>query len=249
MGQLEDRVAVVTGGGRGIGRAIALRYTREGATVVVSSRTADDLEAVLRDIAEHGGRPGHFVVADATDRDDARRPVTEALDRFGRVDALVNNVGGVVGRSHDPYTGDDQSFEGTLVLSLTSAWWTSRAALPSMRDHGFGRIINIGSGASKGTGGSARVHHRQTRIGRLHEATRGGDRRRWHHRELPLPRLDEHVARRLRANRPSRGCVRRGCSSRAPRTRPCNDACWNPRSWPAWPCCSPATTVGASPAR
>ncbi len=154
MGQLEDRVAVVTGGGRGIGRAIALRYAREGATVVVSSRTADDLEAVLRDIAEHGGRPGHLVVADATDRDDARRPVTEALDRFGRVDALVNNVGGVVGRSHDPYTGDDQSFEGTLVLSLTSAWWTSRAALPSMRDHGFGRIINIGSGASKGTGGS-----------------------------------------------------------------------------------------------
>jgi len=154
MGQLEGRVAVITGGGRGIGREIALRYAREGATVVVSSRTADDLEAVLGRIAEDGGAPGHLVVADATDRTDARRPVSETLDRFGRVDVLVNNVGGTVGRSHDPFTGDDESFEGTLVLSLTSAWWTSRAALPSMREHEFGRIINIGSGASKGTGGS-----------------------------------------------------------------------------------------------
>jgi NAD(P)-dependent dehydrogenase (short-subunit alcohol dehydrogenase family) len=154
MGQLEGRVAVVTGGGRGIGREIALRYAREGATVVVSSRTANDLEAVLGRIADDGGAPGHLVVADATDRGDAGRPVTEALDRFGRVDVLVNNVGGTVGRSHDPFTGDDESFEATLVLSLTSAWWTSRAALPSMREHGFGRVINIGSGASKGTGGS-----------------------------------------------------------------------------------------------
>ena len=74
--------------------------------------------------------------------------------RFGRVDVLVNNVGGTVGRAHDPFTGDDESFEGTLVLCLTSAWWTTREALPGMREQGSGRIINIGSGASKGTGGS-----------------------------------------------------------------------------------------------
>jgi len=88
------------------------------------------------------------------DRADARRPVAEAVKRFGRVDVLVNNVGGTVGRAHDPFTGDDASFENTLVLCLTSAWWTSREALPVMREQGFGRIINIGSGASKGTGGS-----------------------------------------------------------------------------------------------
>jgi NAD(P)-dependent dehydrogenase (short-subunit alcohol dehydrogenase family) len=142
-------VAVVTGGGRGIGRAIALRYAREGATVVISSRTQSDLDAVLAQIAKEGGAPGLAVVADASDRDDARRPVLDAIERFGRVDVLVNNVGGTIGRHHDPFTGDDASFERTLVLNLTSAWWTTREVLPGMRERGFGRVISIGSGASK----------------------------------------------------------------------------------------------------
>jgi NAD(P)-dependent dehydrogenase (short-subunit alcohol dehydrogenase family) len=149
MGQLPSRVAVVTGGGRGIGRALAQRFAREGANVVISSRTASDLDAVLAGIADAGHPPGLAVVADASDRDDARRPVHAALERFGRVDILVNNVGGSVGRAHDPFTGDDASFEDTLVLNLTSAWWTTRAALPAMREQQHGRIISIGSGASK----------------------------------------------------------------------------------------------------
>ena len=149
MGQLLGRVAVVTGGGRGIGRAIALRYAREGATVVISSRTQSDLDAVLAQVVDDGGAQGAAVVADASDRADARRPVTEAIERFGRVDVLVNNVGGSIGRHHDPFTGDDASFEGTLTLNLTSAWWTTREALPGMRERGWGRIISIGSGASK----------------------------------------------------------------------------------------------------
>jgi NAD(P)-dependent dehydrogenase (short-subunit alcohol dehydrogenase family) len=149
VGQLSGRVAVVTGGGRGIGRAIALRYAREGATVVMSSRTQADLDAVVAQIADEGGAPALAVVADASDRTDARRPVLEAIERFGGVDVLVNNVGGSVGRHHDPFTGDDESFERTLTLNLTSAWWTTREALPGMRDRGFGRVISIGSGASK----------------------------------------------------------------------------------------------------
>jgi NAD(P)-dependent dehydrogenase (short-subunit alcohol dehydrogenase family) len=80
--------------------------------------------------------------------------VTEALTAFGRVDVLVNNVGGSAGGSPDPFSGNDDAFEQTVVLCLTSAWWTTTAALPSMRDHGFGRIVNIGSGASKRTGSS-----------------------------------------------------------------------------------------------
>jgi NAD(P)-dependent dehydrogenase (short-subunit alcohol dehydrogenase family) len=153
MGQLTDRVAVITGGGRGIGRAIALRYAAEGATVVISSRTSGDLEDVLQ-AAGVGADRGLAVVADAMDRHDARRPVTEALARFGQVDILVNNVGGTVGGNPDPFAGDDNAFEQTLTLCLTSAWWTTSAALPSMRERGFGRIISIGSGASKMTGGS-----------------------------------------------------------------------------------------------
>ena len=82
-------------------------------------------------IADEGGAPGtggrRRRRPTATD---ARRPVQEAIERFGRVDVLVNNVGGTVGRHHDPFTGDDESFERTLTLNLTSAWWTTREALP-----------------------------------------------------------------------------------------------------------------------
>jgi NAD(P)-dependent dehydrogenase (short-subunit alcohol dehydrogenase family) len=143
VGQLDGRIAVVTGGGRGIGRAIALRFAREGAAVVVSSRTRKDLADVMAEI-KGGGGDGLIVVADAMERTSARAPVIQALEHFGRVDVLVNNVGGVVG-DHDMFGGGDDSFEATLVLSLTSAWWTTSAALPAMRDNGFGRIINIGS--------------------------------------------------------------------------------------------------------
>ena len=154
MEQLRGRVAVITGGGRGIGRSLALRFASEGATVVVSSRTASDLDAVLAQVGDGGASPGLAVVADASDRHDARRPVTEAHERFGRVDILVNNVGGSVGQHHNPFTGDDESFEGTLTLNVTSAWWTTRAALPIMRDQQHGRVINIGSGAAKRAAGT-----------------------------------------------------------------------------------------------
>ena len=148
MGQLDGRVAVVTGGGRGIGRAIALRYALEGAVIVISSRTVAELEHVL-DQAATGDERGMAVVADALEPAGARRPVHAALERFGRVDILVNNVGGNAGGNLDPFAGDDDAFHRNVTLNLTSAWWTSTAALPAMHDRGFGRIINIGSGASK----------------------------------------------------------------------------------------------------
>jgi NAD(P)-dependent dehydrogenase (short-subunit alcohol dehydrogenase family) len=152
MGQLTGLVAVVTGGGRGIGRAIALRYAAEGARIVISSRTLTDLEETLG-LADLAGDRGLAVTADATQREQARKPVEQALERFGRVDILVNNVGGSVGGS-DAFGMLDESFEKTLVLSLTSAWWTTAAALPGMKQQASGRIINIGSGASKRTGSS-----------------------------------------------------------------------------------------------
>ena len=140
---LDGKVAVVTGGGRGIGRAIALRLAEAGAAVVVSARTQAELAAVVGEV-EARGRKGLAVVADALDRDAAKEPVRQALARFGRIDVLVNNVGGIVGM-HSEFDGGDESFEATMALNVNSLWWATTAALPSMREQGWGRIVNIGS--------------------------------------------------------------------------------------------------------
>lgn len=143
MAKLDGRVAVVTGGGRGIGRAISLALAREGARVVVSSRTGPELAAVASEIADLGGT-GLAVVADALDRAESRLPVERALESFGRVDIVVPNVGGVAGM-HSCLEGGDEGFEATLLLNLTSAWWTISAAMPAMRAQHYGRIVTIGS--------------------------------------------------------------------------------------------------------
>ncbi|HEV8298814.1 MAG TPA: SDR family oxidoreductase [Acidimicrobiales bacterium] len=148
---LAGRVAIVTGAGRGIGRAIAIHLGSCGAQVVVSSRTSSELEDVLRAVREVGS-DGLAVVADATDRDGAKAPVHAALRVYGQVDVLVNNVGGRVHTNHDPYTCDEDVVEQHLLLNVTSGWWTTREVLPHMRARGHGRIIYIGSGASKRSG-------------------------------------------------------------------------------------------------
>lgn len=145
---LEDRVAVVTGGSRGIGAAIARAFVEAGAQVVISGRRRDVLEESARAIGATA------VVADAADRHAAGEPVRQAVERFGGVDIVVNNVGGSSGGNLDPFSTDDDptvedAFETDLRINLTSAWWTTKAAAGSMRDRGHGRVLNIGSGASR----------------------------------------------------------------------------------------------------
>jgi len=156
MSRLTGKVAWVTGGGRGIGRAIALAFARDGASVTVSSRSITELQAVVREIEEAGAK-GLAIEADAMSLEDTLACVSSIKSTFGRLDVLVNNAGGFV----PPRTGEDlnaekideYSFIDNVDLNLFSAYRASKAVMPGMVEQGYGRIINIGSGYAKRSGG------------------------------------------------------------------------------------------------
>ena len=157
MGRLHGRVAWVTGGGRGIGRAIALALAADGATVAVSARTRSELDAVAREIQARGGR-ALAVEADAMSLADTSAAAAAIAEGFGPVDILVNNAGGGTGIADagqlTPEQRDAALFAANVDLNLFSAYRASRAVLESMVGRGFGRIINIGSGYAKRSGGA-----------------------------------------------------------------------------------------------
>ena len=156
MGRLEGRVAWVTGAGRGIGRAIALALAADGAAVAVSSRTQAELEAVAAEIGRLGG--GALALpADAMSLADTVAAGERIAARLGGVDILVNNAGGGTGiadaREMSPEERDAALFAANVDLNLLSAYRASRVVLGPMVERRFGRIINIGSGYAKRSGG------------------------------------------------------------------------------------------------
>ena len=156
MGRLDGRVAWVTGGGRGIGRAIALALAADGAAVAVSSRTDAELQVVAGEIGRVGGR-ALAVAADAMSLADTVAAEKRIAAELGGVDILVNNAGGGTGiddsEGMSPEQRDAALFAANVDLNLLSAYRASRAVLGGMVERGFGRIINIGSGYAKRSGG------------------------------------------------------------------------------------------------
>jgi len=150
-GSLAGRRAAVTGGGRGIGRATALRLAQLGADVAVIARTRDQLEAAVRDIARHGVR-GLAVPADLTTYDACREAIQTVRQTLGGVDILVNNAGWTL---TSPFLEETEAYWRRVVDSnLWSTIFCSRAALEWMADHGGGAIVNVASDAGRvGTSG------------------------------------------------------------------------------------------------
>ncbi len=151
------RVAWVTGGGRGIGRAIALALARDGHSVAVSSRTRSELDAVVAEI-EATGSSGLAVISDAMDPASIRSAAESIAAGLGPVDILVNNAGGGVGirnaETLSPEERDDALFAANVEFNLHSAYRASQAVLAGMVERRHGRIINIGSGYAKRSGGA-----------------------------------------------------------------------------------------------
>jgi len=147
MGLLEGRVAIVTGASKGIGRALGLRFAREGAAVVCAARSADAVEDTAAQAQKAGGR-AIAVVCDASVEDDVRRLVAATLDAFGKLDTLVNNAGdGGPTKPVQDYTMEDWRY--TIDSCLTSSYLCTRFAVPEMIKAGQGSIVNISSGAGR----------------------------------------------------------------------------------------------------
>jgi 3-oxoacyl-[acyl-carrier protein] reductase len=146
---LKGKVAAVTGGSDGIGKASALRLAQEGVRVAICARRADVLHAAAEDIRQQGGEVLE-VVADVTSASDVARFIEQTASHFGRLDILVNNAGTANARHFED--ADDALWHADLDLKLHAAIRTSRAAVPHMKRQKHGRIINLTTWGGKQPG-------------------------------------------------------------------------------------------------
>lgn len=143
MSTLKDKVAVVTGGSRGIGRAIALELARRGATVIVNyQKNADAANEVVSAIQSAGGT-ALAVQADVSQEGDANTLIKTTIDTYGKLDILVNNAG--ITRDNVIMLMSVDDFDAVIQTNLRSAWLCSKAAVRSMMRKRYGRIVNITS--------------------------------------------------------------------------------------------------------
>ncbi|MBN1849388.1 MAG: glucose 1-dehydrogenase [Deltaproteobacteria bacterium] len=151
MKKLQDKVAIITGAGSGIGAASAYLFAREGAKVVVADLNQDTGREVMRKITEAGGT-AVFIQTDVSISNDVERMIQTAVDSFGRVDILFNNAG-ILGSPLENLT--ETQWRKELDIMLTGPFLGCHYAIPIMKKQGGGNIINTGSVASFIAGGSS----------------------------------------------------------------------------------------------
>jgi len=167
--ELKGRIALVTGGSRGIGAAIAIALAEAGAAVAVNYRErASEADAVVADIKRKGGR-AIAIAADVSQAAAVAKMVEQVSAALGGIDILVNNAGMAIVRGIDDLTEAD--FDQTIAVNLKSAFLCTQAVVPSMRAKRWGRIVNISSGAARGAGAIG-VHYNASKAG-MEGLTRG----------------------------------------------------------------------------
>jgi NAD(P)-dependent dehydrogenase (short-subunit alcohol dehydrogenase family) len=151
MGRLENKVAVITGGNSGIGRATAALFCREGAKVIIAARRAKNNRETVDEISAAGGEISS-VEADLTNPEDCKRVVAAAIDRYGRIDILVNNAG--IADKHMPITKcTEEWYDEVCRIDQYAVYYMSKYTLPHMEKAGNGSIVNVSSIGSQGVAG------------------------------------------------------------------------------------------------
>ena len=159
--ELEDRIAIVTGAARGVGKAIALQLAECGAHLVLVGRSAAALEELANTI-EQRGRRATIIRCDVTKGGEVKRMVAKAEAFAGRIDILVNVVGGTRSLAEPIWETSEKDFTDVVTLNLTTSFLTMAAVLPKMIERRWGRIINIGGsfglrGRAERAGGESSV--------------------------------------------------------------------------------------------
>jgi NAD(P)-dependent dehydrogenase (short-subunit alcohol dehydrogenase family) len=140
---LSGRVALITGGNKGLGKAMARGFAEAGASVVIASRHEDELKAALDEILAGTNSKGTYVVTDVSKRDELNRLGRVALERMGKVDILVNNAGMNAPQAIDEVT--DETWDRVVEVNLSSAMALTRAIVPQMKPRKWGRVVHISS--------------------------------------------------------------------------------------------------------
>lgn len=166
---LNGRVALVTGGSRGIGAAVAVTLARAGADVAVNYRARPDDARDVVERVEGLGRSAMLAQADVSDAAEVARMVEGVEQQLGPVDVLINNAGVAITRDLDTLTEAD--FDTTIAVNLKSVFLCTQAVLPGMRRRAWGRVVNISSGAARGAG-SVGLHYNASKAG-MEGLTRG----------------------------------------------------------------------------
>jgi 2-hydroxycyclohexanecarboxyl-CoA dehydrogenase len=145
--KLANRIALITGGGRGIGRAIAFAFAREGARVAVVARTEQEVARVAEEVRDECKVETTHAICDVSDGESVARAFANIETNLGTVDILVNNAG--IAESAPLVKTSDELWQRHLSINLSGTFYCMRAALPQMIERGWGRIINIASIAGK----------------------------------------------------------------------------------------------------